>query len=164
MVTLDFVCDPAARDAVAALDVPAAPFTTPPDVVIARARSHAHQRLVSISVEGHVCGYFALETGPALAQMCQRADDVVLRTLAIDRAWRRKGVARAALAEALGGFVATHYPEARRVYLLVSEANWGAYRLYQTCGFRDTGLRTQGPWGRQRLLAHTIRNESPIPS
>jgi [ribosomal protein S18]-alanine N-acetyltransferase len=54
--------------------------------------------------------------------------------MAVDRPWRRRGVARAMLARVLGG----RFDE---VYLEVRESNAVARRLYESMGFRRAGLR-----------------------
>ncbi|MDU0968097.1 MAG: GNAT family N-acetyltransferase [Actinomycetaceae bacterium] len=154
-VTLRFVDDEETRRAVAALDVPPQDFTTPPDVVLARVAANPLMRMVAIEVDGQVSGYFALETGPAVAEVSNGAADVFLRTLAIGRQLRRRGLARAAFV-ALPAFLAHEYPAAKRVYLLVSEKNWPAHRLYLASGFIETGFVKQGPWGCQRVLARRL--------
>lgn len=144
------------RRSVAALDVPPQAFSTPPATVLERCETNPHMRLVLIEEEGQVAGYFALETGPALAEISPCPHDVFLRTLAVGVQFRRRGLARRAFTRDLGPFLRRNYPEARRVFLLVSVANWGAERLYREAGFVDTGFVRQGPWGRQVILAYTI--------
>lgn len=163
MVTLRFATSPADDAQLVGLDVPERPFTTPPATVLNRVADNPHMRCVLIEDGGEVAGYFALETGPTVAEISAREGDVFLRTLAIGQAKRRRGIARATLTEALYPFVACHYPEAVEVFLLVSEANVGAHRLYVACGFRDTGFRKMGPWGRQHVLAHPVRARALLP-
>ncbi|MBD3689590.1 GNAT family N-acetyltransferase [Nanchangia anserum] len=156
MVSLSFAESAEDRRALAALDVPAARFTTPPQSLLASVDANPHMKAVAIRDDEGVAGYFAVETGPSISEVSADPADVLLRMLAVARSRRRRGIAREMLSTALEPFLCAHYPTSPRVLLLVSVANWGAHRLYLDCGFRDTGFARLGPWGRQRVLARTL--------
>ena len=54
--------------------------------------------------------------------------------VAVDGAWRRRGVARAMIEKGLEG-------RFEEVYLEVRESNRGARGLYESMGFRQVGVR-----------------------
>jgi ribosomal-protein-alanine acetyltransferase len=77
-------------------------------------------------VGGQVVGFLALrETGGGEAEVL---------SVAVDGAWRRRGVARAMMGIVLEG-------RFEEVYLEVRESNQGARGLYQSIGFREVGVR-----------------------
>ena len=76
--------------------------------------------------DGQVVGFLALrETGGGEAEVLN---------VAVDGAWRRRGVARAMIEKGLEG-------RFEEVYLEVRESNQGARGLYQSMGFREVGVR-----------------------
>ncbi len=76
--------------------------------------------------DGQVVGFLALrETGGGEAEVLN---------VAVDGAWRRRGVARALIEKGLGG-------RFEEVYLEVRESNEGARGLYESMGFGEVGVR-----------------------
>lgn len=76
--------------------------------------------------DGQVIGFLALrETGGGEAEVLN---------VAVDGAWRRRGVAQAMIKNGLKG-------RFEEVYLEVRESNQGARGLYESMGFRQVGVR-----------------------
>jgi [ribosomal protein S18]-alanine N-acetyltransferase len=65
-------------------------------------------------------------------------EEAEILNLAVLPSYRRKGIARCLLSEALGSLVAAGVREA---YLEVRQSNQEAIGLYQSLGFRPVGLR-----------------------
>jgi ribosomal-protein-alanine N-acetyltransferase len=77
--------------------------------------------------------------GPVGFIFCRAAaEEAEILTLAVALGWRRRGLGRALLTEALAA-AASH--GARRMFLEVARSNRGAIALYKAAGFRRVGER-----------------------
>lgn len=98
-------------------------------------------------------GYYRIEANAAsIAERDYDRPALGLRSFFIDDRWQRQGFASRALTAAMGD-LATRFPEARLLVLLVNQRNLAALRLYLRAHFVDTGeLYHGGRSGPQHLL------------
>jgi ribosomal-protein-alanine N-acetyltransferase len=101
-----------------------------------------------------VFGFLAGEEAPLGVILCRvAAGELEVLTVGVGRATRRRGVARALMAAALG---AARQAGADAAFLEVADDNDAAVALYAGLGFRRSGLRRsyydRGPCGRADAL------------
>lgn len=90
--------------------------------------------------------------------------DLGLRAFMIDAGHQGQGLARRAV-EALGPYIAKHYPDATAVVLTVNMANPGAIRCYLKGGFADTGETwPHGEAGPQHIMRMDLTPEPAKPT
>ena len=88
-----------------------------------------------------VSHFWALKRGERiLAYICfwMYAGEIHLLNIAVDPAWRRKGLATA-LIEKMKRFALSQ--DVKKIYLEVRPSNAAARRLYKRAGFAETGIR-----------------------
>ncbi len=96
---------------------------------------------------GDGCNFWVVETGDGLVGMAaiSRADAATgrLRRMRVTKDWRRKGVAKALLEEAIVFCRDCGYD---RLILDTTEHQTAAQRLYEEAGFVKLGQRSLGPF------------------
>jgi putative acetyltransferase len=101
---------------------------------IIRALSDEPRALLLLALrEGEAAGQVALRPDP-----CPGSAHVCVLGIAVDPAWRRRGLGRALLTAALAQAAAAGY---RKATLTAFAGNEGALRFYEACGFVREGLR-----------------------
>ncbi len=89
------------------------------------------------TIRGFVADSQGSTVGYVMARISGEEGEIL--NLAVLPSWRRKGIARSLLVEALGSISAAGVVEA---YLEVRQSNEDAIALYRSQGFRPVGVRT----------------------
>ncbi|HET7615467.1 MAG TPA: GNAT family N-acetyltransferase, partial [Bacillales bacterium] len=97
-------------------------------------------------------GFFVLETGERLRKYTENERALLLTALSINHSEQGKGFAKAGM-RILNGFVQKEFPCVDEVVLAVNMKNIAAQKMYEKSGFQDTGRRTFGSKGEQKVLS-----------
>ncbi|WP_420595486.1 GNAT family N-acetyltransferase [Deinococcus sp.] len=128
-------------------------FTVWPADILAQIAGDPERRAVVIAESGAAVGLFVLSVGAHRDKYLTQPDPdaVALSALSIDLAAQGRGIGTRAMLT-LPGFMRQHYPQAKRLVLVVNQRNGPARRLYDRSGFIVVAER-EGPIGRQWVMA-----------
>ena len=116
----------------------------------------ATMHLYVIKQDGHIVGFFKIDTVYFRDVDFCSENCIGLRTFVIDQKLQGKGIGKQALM-ALFTYLAKNYSNYQRIYLTVNCKNTVAKRCYETAGFTFTGERYLGGlFGPQEIMYHDI--------
>lgn len=102
-----------------------------------------------------VVGFFLLREFHALPAWAD-GDVLTMHNFRIGHEYQGRGCARRTM-ELCVQWATCHRPKARRLMLAVNVGNEAASRFYRRFGFQETGLRLDGPLGKQSVLSIDLR-------
>lgn len=97
-------------------------------------------------VEGKLVTYFDLHQHEGVAPYSDNCNAILVRAFSTEVHEQGKGYAKKAL-QLLPEYVQKNFPHINEIVLAVNIANTAAQNLYKKCGFKDYGVRRQGPKG-----------------
>lgn len=97
-------------------------------------------------VEGKLVTYFDLHQHEGVAPYSDNCNAILVRAFSTEVNEQGKGYAKQAL-QLLPAYVQKNLPHINEIVLAVNIANTAAQNLYKKCGFKDYGVRRQGPKG-----------------
>ncbi len=121
-------------------------YAVHPNKTLAERRSLPNNHLIMIKEEQRLIGFFCLDTTGAKIEYGGESHDLLFRSFSIDHRFRNRQYAENAL-YLLDPFVRHHFPDKKHLLLVVNHENIPAQKLYQKCGFHDTGRRAAGLYG-----------------
>lgn len=100
---------------------------------------------------GILVSFFVLDSGSEKDNYTLQKNTMLLKSFSTDTRYVGHGFGSQALS-ALPTFMATNFPKIEAVVLGVNQNNLPAIKLYQKCGFKDTGRKYLGQIGWQLIF------------
>ncbi|SDC94148.1 Acetyltransferase (GNAT) family protein [Terribacillus halophilus] len=130
-------------------------FTGHPAYSVPLCREEPNRHAVLGMDDNRLVTYFVLHEQEGVHPFSDNPNAILLRTLSTDHQNLGKGYGKAALQQ-LPDFVQMQFPHVNEIVLAVNETNEFARKLYEKCGYQDTGRRVMGSKGILIVMSYAL--------